>query len=186
MATIPSLRHRITKFTLIGASVGVTLGVLATVRILPFLLLKHPPALPIGLLLALYPVGGALGGTIVALTYALTRWVGGALLVGALALLPLYLGAVLITDHRIGVEQLILAAACAVMLGGTLGAAEWFNESRRAYKLSHFWLFAMVCTALAWYAGLHWAGEWQAALAIPLFLIPVGLALMATLEKVGS
>ena len=181
-----ALPQRIAKFALIGATAGVALAVVAASRFLPSLLFARSSKFPIGLVLALYPVAGTLGGVVVALAHSLTRWVGGSLLLGALALLPFYLGVALITDHHLVSEQLIMAAGCSVMLGGTVGAAAWFNEPRRSYRLAHFWLFAVACSALAWYAGLHWAGEWQAALAIPLFLIPVGLALMATFERLGS
>jgi hypothetical protein len=51
------------------------------------------------------------------------------------------------------------------------------------HRAGHLWLFAGACSIVAWIVGLHWAGEWPAALAVLLFLIPVTLALIGTLAK---
>ncbi|HET7250521.1 MAG TPA: hypothetical protein VFI79_11785 [Gemmatimonadales bacterium] len=177
-----TFRRRLLTFVLTGAGIGVGFSLLAAAGSLTYLF-SQPPDWPTLMLLGLYPVAGAAGGVLVAISFPLTRWLGGAFLVGAIAFLPVFLGVELITEGRLGREQLELAATGAIILGGAIGAAEWFNEPRRYYRLAHYWLFAIVCTAVAWFMGLHWAGQWQAMVAIPLFLIPVAFALMATIAK---
>src|SRR5258707_2024391 len=112
------LNKRTERFAVIGATVGVIVALLASIRIVPMLLLtRSPPNLPVAMVLALYPVAGAVGGVVVAFTYPLTRWVGGAFLLGALALLPFFVGVALIDEHNLGKQQLIAAVVCAVALG---------------------------------------------------------------------
>ena len=178
-----SLGRRLLRFTLIGAGVGAAISLIAAARVAVFLVGHDVPAATLALLLILYPVAGALGGMLVAITFPLARWLGGAFVVGVLALFPVYLGVALLDDRRLGKEQLAVAAACAIFAGGGLGAVKWFEESRRSYKLAHFWLFAAVSTIVAWFMGLHWAGRWPAIIAFFLFIIPLAFALLATFAR---
>ena len=172
--------RRFVQFALLGALMGVVFSFRAGLGLALFPSTHEPSRLPAFASLLLYPVTGVLGGALVAVCLPLTRWLGGAFLVGGVAFLPTFLGVTLIDVGHIGKSEIETAAVCSICLGGALGAAEWFNEPRRSYRLAHFWLFAGVCTILAWFMGLHWAGQWQALVAIPLFLIPVAFALMAT------
>jgi hypothetical protein len=134
------------------------------------------------LVLVSYPIAGLLGGMLAAVAFPLVRWVGGAFVVGAAAMLPLYLGVGLAVDGGAVRDHLATAAICAVCVGGLVGVRAWFDEHRRRYKLAHVWLFALICAAVAWFVGIRWAGQWPAVVAMFVFLLPVAVALFVTLD----
>jgi hypothetical protein len=155
------------------ASIGVGLAFVAHTSL----------GVPIGALLALYPICGAVGGILVALSFPLVRWLGGAFVVGALAMAPMYIAVAILLSHSPTSEALTVGTIGGLIVGGLAGASTWFDESHRPLRLGHLWLFAAACSIVAWIVGLHWAGEWPAAVAVLLFLIPVTLALIGTLAK---
>jgi hypothetical protein len=170
--------------------IGLALGFLLSARALlgaGYFLASHPSsARPVLLLLALYPIAGALGGVLVALTFPLVRWIGGAFVVGAMVMFPMYLGVGLAVEHNSWRNQLETSDACALFVGGLVGARAWLDERRRPHRLAHVWLFATICSIAAWVVGIHWAGEWPAVIAIFVFLIPVSLAVMVTVADIGE
>jgi len=127
---------------------------------------------------------GATGGLLVALTFPLTRWLGGAFAVGALGVFPVFL-IIVLSDANPGPwrDRLVFATIGALIVGAVVGSGFWLDENRRRYRLAHVWLFAAVCSAVAWFLGLHWAGQWPALVAMVLFLVPIGFALMITFAK---
>jgi len=134
-------------------------------------------------LVLVYLIAGSLGGFVLALALPLVRWVGGAFLVGALALFPMYFGMSLIDHSERTSDRILFAVVAAVAVGGTAGAREWLNENRSAYSLVQVWSFAAGCAIIAWIVGLHWAGEWPAFVAAIVFLVPVMIALFVTLDR---
>ncbi len=178
-----SLKTRLVFFPLTGAIIMA----LAVYRTLVRRLVAEPIPLTLaaGLrLLAADLAAGATGGLLVALAFPLTRWLGGALVVGALGVFPGLLVFVLF-DENPGPWRatLLFASIGALIIGGLVGSGFWMGEKRRSYRLAHVWLFAAVCSAVAWIVGLQWAGQWPAAVAMVVFLLPVGFALMITFAR---
>ena len=135
-------------------------------------------------LLLAYVVGGTLAGLLVAVAFPLVRRsVGGAFLVGTLAMLPLYMGIALADKEGASGENLAVAAVCSVLVGGVAGASIWYREHRRSYRLAHLWIFTLVSSGVASFVGLRWAGELPAMLASVLLIGSVMLALIVTIER---
>jgi hypothetical protein len=183
MTETVTLRRRLWLFPLIGVGIGAVLSLRASIGAGLAFVAHTTLGAPIGVLLALYPICGAVGGLLVALSFPLVRWLGGAFIVGALAMAPTFAALALIVNHSPTSEALIAGAIGGLSVGGIAGASTWFDESHRPLKLGHLWLFAAVCSVLAWIVGPHWAGEWPAAVAVLLFLIPMTLALIGTLAE---
>ena len=175
------LRKRLIVFPLLGAGIGIAFATWALVAGGLALAMRTPIHLPLPLLLA-YPVSGLLSGVIVALAFPLVRWLGGALVVGVLAMFPLYFFVSLAIDP-LSLIDIEVAGAAAVFVGGIVGVRAWMEEHRRANRLAHVWLFAVASSVVAWSIGQHWAGQWPAYLAIFLFLIPVSLAVLVSMDK---
>lgn len=179
-----NLRTRLRVFSLVGLAAGVLLSVYAGVVLGVYAVAASPSRGPaFWQVVAVYLLAGIAGGVLTAITFPLVRWLGGAFLVGAVAVLPMYFGIGLLVDTESGSQRLLTAAVLALAVGGTAGAREWLNEHRSAYTLAQVWLFAAVCAAVAWIVGLQWAGEWPAALAAFVFLVPVMLALFVTFDR---
>src|SRR5262245_40978151 len=107
MTTPPPLRKRLRQFPLIGAAMGGIFTLRALVAVV-FIAASHKPIdLPIGLLLMLYPAAGAVGGLIAAVAFPLVRWIGGAFLVGALAIMPVYVAVALLVEHSLTSDGII-------------------------------------------------------------------------------
>jgi hypothetical protein len=172
---------RLWAFPLLGLGAGVLFCIVAARAYVSSAGSSSLP--PFAQLAAIYLIAGALGGLILAVAFPLVRWVGGAFLVGALALFPMYFGMGLIDHGAPNNDRLFVAAVAAVAVGGTAGAREWLDENRTAYSLLQVWTFAGGCSIIAWVVGLHWAGEWPAAIAALVFLIPTMLALFVTLDR---
>jgi hypothetical protein len=181
-----ALPKRLWLFPAIGIVLGLLLDVRAMLGI-GYFLASHPSSgVPVFIVLAVYPIAGLLGGFLVALSFPLVRWVGGAFVVGVLAMFPMYLAVGLAFEHGSLEHQLGSAAACALFVGGVVGARAWLDENRRPHRLAHVWLFATVCSIAAWIVGLHWAGEWPAVAAVFVFLIPASLAVIVTVTDLGE
>jgi hypothetical protein len=179
-----NLKTRLWHFPLMGLAAGILLSLYAgRVYVARGTGTMSSPAPSLTQLTAVYLIAGALGGLLAAVTFSLVRWVGGAFIVGALALFPMYFGMGLIDGHEPMSDRLLFATVAALAVGGTAGAREWLDERRSAYTLVQVWAFAAVCSVIAWIVGLHWAGLWPAAVAAFLFLVPVMLALVVTLDR---
>ena len=179
-----SFKTRLWLFPLVGLAAGILLSLYAGRVFVEHALpdkLSDAPALV--QLVAVYLLAGIAGGLLTAFTFPLVRWVGGAFVVGALALLPMYFGVGLIDDGQPDSNRLLTAGVLALAVGGTAGAREWLDQHRSVYTLVQVWVFAAVCSIVAWIVGLHWAGEWPAAVAAFFFLVPVMLALFVTLDR---
>jgi hypothetical protein len=177
-------KTRVWLFPLIGLTAGILLCLYAGRVYLGALVAATPPPGPAFVqLAAVYLLAGALGGVLAAITFPLVCWIGGAFVVGALALFPMYFGMGLIDGQQRNSDRLLFAAVAALAVGGTAGAREWLDEHRNAYTLLQVWGFAFVCSVIAWIVGLHWAGQWPAAVAAFVFLVPVMLALFVTLDR---
>jgi len=172
---------RLRLFPLLGFGAGVLLCIYAGRA---YLIGAAPPSAPnYGQLAAVYLAAGVLGGLIAAIAFPLVRWIGGAFLVGALALFPMYVGMGLIDRPESARDRLLFSSVAALAVGGTAGAREWLHTNRGGYSLLQVWSFAGGCSIVAWFVGLHWAGEWPAAIAAFVFLVPVMLALFVTLDR---
>ena len=178
-----TLKTRLWFFPLVGLAAGFLISLYAGVVFTLHALARGPSPAVFGQIVAVYLLGGVAGGLLTAITFPLVRWVGGAFLVGALAVLPMYFGAGLVVDPGPPSQRLLIAGVLALAVGGTAGARGWLDDHRSAYTLAQVWLFAAVCSAVAWIVGLRWAGEWPAALAAFVFLVPVMLALFVTLDR---
>jgi hypothetical protein len=179
-----SIKTRLWLFPLMGLGAGLLLCLYAgRVYVGRAVVAAPSPGPAFAQLAAVYLIAGVLGGVLTAITFPLVRWVGGAFVVGALALFPMYFGMGLIDGHEPASDRLLFAAIAALAVGGTAGAREWLDERRNAYTLVQVWSFAAVCSIIAWIVGLHWAGEWPAAVAAFVFLVPVMLALFVTLDR---
>jgi hypothetical protein len=174
---------RFRRCALAGLAVGVALCIRALVGMGLIAASDVRSASSILPFLAVYLGGGTVGGLLVALAAPLLRWVGGAFIVGVLATVPMALGITAIEAQGDLRGHWLTVAVIALFIGGGVGAFEWLDEERRAYKLTQVWLFAGVCSVVAWIVGLHWAGQWPAVVAIFLFLIPVMVALMVTFAR---
>ncbi len=177
-----SLRQRLTIFPIIGLAFGFAFSVRALVVSGLAMALMSPPHLPVPLLLA-YPLSGAVSGIVVAMAFPLVRWIGGAFIVGVVAMFPVYLAVALTVAPDSWTNHLELSAGVAVFVGGIVGVRAWMEENRRRHRLAHVWLFAVVSTIVASAIGKRWAGQWPAVAGILLFLIPVSLAVMVTMDK---
>ncbi len=186
MHPVQRVAARFLWFPAIGALVGAVLSLRALLPLGFLFAADSRSNAPSLVLLLVYPIAGATGGFLVALAFPLVRWVGGAFVVGVLAVFPLYVGVGLAVDHRLDGKGLEAAAAAAVFVGGIVGARAWLDENRRPRRLVHVWLFAVACSIVAWVVGLHWAGQWPAVVAVFLFLIPMALAVMVTVSDLGS
>src|SRR5690348_17460792 len=109
------LRKRLIVFPLLGAGIGIAFATWALVAGGLALAMRTPIHLPLPLLLA-YPVSGLLSGVIVALAFPLVRWLGGALVVGVLAMFPLYFFVSLAIDP-LSLIDIEVAGAAAVFVG---------------------------------------------------------------------
>ncbi len=179
-----NVKTRLWLFPLMGLAAGILLSLYAGRVYMGAAAVRAPPPGPaFAQLVAVYVIAGALGGFLTAVTFPLVRWVGGAFIVGAAALFPMYYGMGLIDGQEPISDRLLFATVAALAVGGTAGAREWLEERRSAYTLAQVWIFAAVCSAIAWVVGLHWAGQWPAAVAAFVFLVPVMLALFVTLDR---
>ncbi len=177
-----NLKTRLWLFPLMGLGAGILLSLYAG-RIYLARASATAPGPAFAQVGAVYLIAGTLGGFLAALSFSLVRWVGGAFIVGALALLPMYFGMGLIDRQELMSDRLLFATIAALAVGGTAGAREWLDERRNAYTLLQVWGFAAVCSVMAWIIGLRWAGQWPAAVAVFVFLVPVMLALFVTLDR---
>lgn len=106
---------------LVGMILGVAMALITCVVAVTLYVLRGPAAferLGVSLteVVAIYCLAGVLGGAIGGLLYPLTRWRGGAALLGAFAATPLYVGAALLlsADWSTGV-------IAAWIVGGAVG-----------------------------------------------------------------
>jgi hypothetical protein len=179
------LTKRLRFFPIMGFGMGVGFLVLALIGGGISLASGRPPREHFAEIVAVYPLSGAIGGILVALAVPLVRWLGGAYVVGVLAVLPMYVG-IRLAQGEMFRSTLGFAVVASLFAGGLVGVSQWLNEERRPYRLAHVWLYAFICSAVAWVVGLHWAGQWPAVVAIFLFLIPVALALMITFAQADA
>src|SRR6266566_4749161 len=149
-----NVKTRLWLFPLMGLAAGILLSLYAGRVYMGAAAVRAPPPGPaFAQLVAVYVIAGALGGFLTAVTFPLVRWVGGAFIVGAAALFPMYYGMGLIDGQEPISDRLLFATVAAL------------------------------CSAIAWVVGLHWAGQWPAAVAAFVFLVPVMLALFVTLDR---
>jgi MFS family permease len=83
-------------------------------------------------LVALYLVGGAVGGTLVGFILPLTRWRWGAVFAGILAALPLYWGAGIFLGNLDPYGDTFLA----IVIGGAVGFS-WWEPVRESGRERH-------------------------------------------------
>src|SRR6266705_3253432 len=83
-------RTRLWPFALFGAATGGVFSLLALRAVVLAAVTHTSLGVPTAPLLALCPVCGAIGGVLAALSFPLTRWLGGAFIVGALAMAPYF------------------------------------------------------------------------------------------------
>jgi hypothetical protein len=137
---------------------------------------------------ALYVLAGTLGGALVGVLYPITRWFLGAFLLGAIALLPVYLGfALLLAGDTPLSARWVIGAVPAFFVGGGLGAHLWSGEHKHAGPNSRtivaLWIVAIVCQVPGWYLGMRWAGEAPAVVGLGLVFFPPFVAALATLAR---
>jgi len=148
-----------------------------------------------GQLTSLYLLAAPLGGLLVGLAWPLRRSVIGGFVLGALGILPMYVGAAILeVPTAPWSERLLFTLIASMVIGGSVGVGAWLDDHPRGEAprwvdalrfptwatVGRMWFVAAGVAALAWYVGLHWAGRWQAVAALPFFLGSLGAALGIT------
>src|SRR6266550_1232288 len=96
-----NVKTRLWLFPLMGLAAGILLSLYAGRVYMGAAAVRAPPPGPaFAQLVAVYVIAGALGGFLTAVTFPLVRWVGGAFIVGAAALFPMYYGMGLIDGQE--------------------------------------------------------------------------------------
>jgi hypothetical protein len=137
---------------------------------------------------AVYLLGGPLGGFVLALLYPIRRWFLGAFSLGVLTTLPVYLGFALLTrrDQPPSVPW-ILGGILAFLAGGGVATQISSESHDRPVPSPQFvralWLIVAVCQIIGWYLGLRWPGHTRAAVGLGLVFLPLYVALLATISQ---
>src|SRR5690349_2980970 len=96
-----TFKTRLWLFPLMGLAAGILLSLYAgRVYLASASATALPPGQTFAQLAAVYLIAGTLGGFLTAVTFPLVRWVGGAFIVGAVALFPMYYGMGLIDGQE--------------------------------------------------------------------------------------
>ena len=139
-----------------------------------------------------YYAGGFSGGILLGLLWPLRRWVLGSALLGVVGVFPMYYGFAIQQSPRsewLAARNLWTALLLSLFVGTCIGTGIWLREHPRGpnwvdtlrYPTSAtvrtLWLVALATTVIAWFIGLRWAGKWPAAVALVLFIVPLGFAI---------
>ena len=109
----------------LGALAGVMVAVLISLVAVMMYVLRGPQmferlGISLTSTIALYFVGGIIGGSLVGLLLPLATWRWGAVLVGIIAAMPVYLGAGVLLG-----EDLSIGIFLAIIVGGVVGYLTW-------------------------------------------------------------
>lgn len=151
--------------------------------------------------IGLYYASGLAGGLVIGLAWPLRRWLLGSALLGALGVLPLYLGAAFIESEPsqwLTQENLTVAVVLAIIVGVPLGIWVWFRDnpirppwieallSPRPKTIAVAWGTALLLSGGSYVLLPKWMGNWPPALVVFVFLVvfvvPLATALFLTLR----
>jgi hypothetical protein len=109
----------------LGALAGVMVAVLISLVAVMMYVLRGPQmferlGISLTSTIALYFAGGIIGGSLVGLLLPLATWRWGAVLVGIIAAMPVYLGAGVLLG-----EDLSIGIFLAIIVGGVVGYLTW-------------------------------------------------------------